>query len=162
MLFATYLLLSLFSMPNRHFVNFEQSPSWKKSDSYVHRAFQTWRSQVFSLSFKISRGHGDMMNKQDWAAFYCSWEFTVCAAIFSVGAGLLCNSELKIGHRMKARCLSPVLSGFYNHKQPAELLWWAQFSVFQSFCLFSGGFDFLSLEFGVCLRERETEENPNL
>lgn len=31
-----------------------------------------------------------------------------------------CNSELKIAHRIKARCILPVLSGFYNHKQPAE------------------------------------------
>lgn len=32
---------------------------------------------------------------------------------------VLYNSELKIAHRMNARCILPVLSGFYNN-QPAE------------------------------------------
>lgn len=69
---------------------------------------------------------------------------------------VLCNRELKIGHRMKARCLSPVLPGFYNHKQPAELLWWLTVLFSCLSACFREGLVFLvwSLEC-VCMKGRQ-------
>lgn len=80
-----------------------------------------------------------------------------------------CNSKLKIAHRMRERCISPVSSGrwFYNNNQLAgspimALLcgltstFFHLFDCFGGVCMWGGGgwFNFLSLGVLLCLHGR--------